>query len=125
MSGDTEMQKCAAGHAPAPANTYRIWNRIVGTVKSRPKPWSSGGFRKVRQVWDGGIRPRTRLDGTLQNAELMVEREDLGLKRRTDAEGSEQSSQESRQQAPERMRRENGNSQFVNEIEDCESHRRA
>jgi len=43
------------------------------------------------------------LDGALQNAELMVEREDLGLKRRTDAEGSEQSSQESRQQAPERM----------------------
>jgi hypothetical protein len=35
--------------------------------------------------------------GALQNAELMAEREDLELKRRTAAEGSEESSQESGQ----------------------------
>src|SRR5215813_8471408 len=42
-------------------NTYRIWNRIVGTVKKSTETmvftWLS---RKVFQVWDGGLRRHTR-----------------------------------------------------------------
>src|SRR4030095_4493145 len=42
-------------------NTYRIWNRRVGTVKKSTdtKLWTWFS-RKVRQVCDGGFRLRTR-----------------------------------------------------------------
>jgi hypothetical protein len=42
-------------------NTYRTWKRMVGTVKKSTETmdftWLS---RKVRQVWEGGWRRRTR-----------------------------------------------------------------
>jgi hypothetical protein len=58
MSGDARIRRrsCASTR-----NTYRIWNRIVGTVKKSTETmvftWLS---RKALQVWEGGLRRRTR-----------------------------------------------------------------
>ena len=48
------------------------------------------------------------LDGALQNAQLMAEREDLELQRRTAPEGSEKRGQKSGQQVPEGESKEKG-----------------
>jgi hypothetical protein len=46
----------------------------------------------------------------------MAESEDLELKHRTAAKGSENSCRESRQKMPARESKGNGNSQFINQI---------
>jgi hypothetical protein len=87
---------------PMPADSSRSLDHEDAGLPIVPDGAQPGPEEAIRQ---GQFRS---LDGALQNAPLMAEREDLELKRRTAPEGSEKRDQKSGPQVPEGESKEKG-----------------
>jgi hypothetical protein len=98
----------------------RLWAVETALVEApyESRPAQSQAHKEIDRL--ESVRSLNR---ALQNTDLAAENEYLELKRRSAPEGGKNSGAESRGRYLKQYRRENRNSQFINQIGICENHR--